>query len=283
MRTIIWFGPWAVLLLAGLGCGDDFSPASYLDDLRVLAIEADPLEAGPGERVRLVPRIWAPADVDIAEQSWAFCPFHLGSARAYACAAPGCERGVEPDPDGRIEAEPFAWAMECAEQAGGGDFLPEQLPEKVDVLFTYTVSDSSGFSRRAVLSYPVYTSELPESRNTAPRIAWLSLAGVALEPGEAIEPVGPEEVVAIRVQVDESSLDSYVDEAGEERVEEPIVSFYTTAGRLDYDRDAGVLSANTFKAVELLPDQEAAEIYVVIRDLRGGQSLSGPYVIPLDR
>lgn len=273
-----------LFLVFAAGCADEFSPASYLNDLRVLGLVATPLEAGPGEEIVISPLVWTPEGTSIATERWSFCPFDLGSAQAYACAVPECLREIAAEADGSIRAQPYAWAVECAIAVGGGSpvGVPDELPEKVDMLFSYSVRDDTGFERKAVLRYPVYTQQVPESRNQHPRLAELRLDGEVVEEGDSMAPVAAVDgtEVTIQLKVDAASMDSYLDEAGEEKQETPIVSFYTTAGRFEYERDDGLDAYNTWTPTDLEPGQDEAEIYVVVRDLRGGQSLYGPYVIP---
>jgi hypothetical protein len=85
----------------------------------------------------------------------------------------------------------------------------------------------------------------------------------------------------LRVLVDPSSLDEYQDTAGRDRVEEPLVSFYASAGRFEYDRDIGTDLSVTWTAERLEEGQVEAQLFVVVRDLRGGQVAAGPMTVPL--
>jgi hypothetical protein len=95
--------------------------------------------------------------------------------------------------------------------------------------------------------------------------------------------VAAEGQVKVRVRVDPGSLDDYVDSAGRQRTEEALVSFFATAGRFEYDRESGTDVTGTWTAEQLLEGQERAAVYVVARDLRGGQTLAGPYYVPIQR
>jgi hypothetical protein len=60
-------------------------------------------------------------------------------------------------------------------------------------------------------------------------------------------------------------------------------SYYATAGRLSADRATGVDTAVDLEAIDLEEGQTGADVYVVVRDLRGGQALAGPFTVPILR
>jgi len=278
-----------LLALAPLAaCSPEFQPVVYLDDLRVLAIPFDPVEIGPEESITLSPVVYVPEGEAIVTQSWSFCPFSLGPQAAYECAVPQCEITLEPEPDGSITTSPGLLALECLDRVGQDldGSLPGpigEIPERLEVYFRYTVEDSSGLVREAVARPAVWPLGVPEPRNRNPVIAGVEVDGELLEAGVALEPRAEGEVAEVRVRVDEASLDRYVDPSGAERTEEPIWSFFSTAGRFEYHRLAGNEVSQSWKARSLRPEEHEAELYVVLRDLRGGQAVAGPFVIPIER
>jgi len=266
-----------------------FQQVTELQDLRVLALIADPLELGPDETLTLTPVVHVPAGETVVDQGWTFCPFSLGPQAGYACAVPQCERAISPaDASGAIAVSPGALALEClgALEAGGEGppaGAPDALPESLEVFFTYRVEDGTGLVREAIARPTVWPLGVPEPRNRAPVIRGVDLDGTPLRAGEPGPAVGPGETHEIRVQADPESFDRYLDALGEERLEEPIWSFFATAGELDSQRLAGLDATMEFKTKT--PPEEAAAItlYVVLRDLRGGQAVGGPFALPLDR
>ncbi len=277
----------AVVAMTTAACGDEFQARSTLADLRVLAIQAEPPEVGPGQDVVLTPRVFAPEGESITRTSWKFCPLTAGAQAGYACLSPRCEFALEPAGNGQLTANPSAMALSCAlalaEQAGGDApaGTPTEFPESVETVFTYTVESSSGHVREAVVRVPLSLRALPEKPNTNPRIERVRIAGRAVEPGLLSLWVERGTELQVEVDVDPASLDRYVDATGQERVEEPVVSFYASAGRFDGDRSAGQKGALTWRAEELAPDTEEVRFYLVVRDLRGGQSVAGAYVVGL--
>lgn len=281
----IWFQvAGAVILTAVAGCGPDFEPASYLNDPRVLAIEADPLEAGQGDQVSLRPVIFVPPEQEIASESWTCCPFSLGPSAGYRCAAPDCQGSLVPEEDGRVVSRPFDLALDCAEElAAGGDLpdgVPAETPGEIEVIYTYVLRTSVGVERTAVARIPLWLDE-PPARNRPPRIVRVELGGVQAASGDTLDPVAEGDALSVRVQIDPDSMDDFVDEAGRQRTEEPIVSFFATAGRFEADRTNGLDTTLEWEAKKLEPGQTSASVYLVVRDLRGGQTVFGPVVVPI--
>jgi hypothetical protein len=274
-----------IMIIAVLfaGCGDDFLPPSYLDGLRVLALVSDPVEAGPADEVTITPAVYLPPDETLSDESWTFCPFSLGPTSGYECALPACETRLTPEADGSVRASPGALALQCAADIGGGEGVPFEIPEKVDVYFNYRATASSGDTREAVFKLALWTQGPPPAPNGPPLIESIEVNGRALSPGETADPVAEGEKAQIRVRVDPDSLDPFVDDAGRSRTEDAIISLYTTAGRFEFDRIAGEDAEVSWEAKKLEPGQTQADIYVVARDLRGGQAVFGPVFVPLLR
>ena len=285
----------AVALLAlgaGAGCDDGFLPPSYLDGLRVLAIEASPSEVGPGEQTTLTPRIYLPQGDAPSETRWTFCPLTLGAASGFACAQQSCQVAVAPASDGSVTLNPGALATRCLGQlAQAGVQLPGvgaassgATPQRVESVAKLSVTSRSGARRVAVARLGLWPGGVPQgARNTPPVIVRVELDGVIAVEGKAGASAAESEERNVRVQIDPSSVDSFTDAAGRQRTEETIISFFTTAGRFEYDREAGLDTTVRWRAEQLEPGQTEAQIYVVARDLRGGQAVSGPFVVPIKR
>jgi hypothetical protein len=306
------------LALALAACAPDFPPRSALQDLRVLAIVADHPELGPPESVppgdpsydavSLQAWDWLPPALRGAEVTWSFefCPFTLGAAAGYACAVsgPACEpvlaQGTH-DPAETLagyavdaaSASPAQLALACLQSLGGTPppSVPPQLPPVVEVLFRYRVS-GGGQSREAVQLVPVRTGAraAPTSLNRNPVIQSVEIGGQAVAPGgtcpsappappcPALAPGGELEVRAV---LDPSSAEGYLDPAGRPAVEAPAVSFYSSAGRFDYDRALGPDARVKLEHEEIASGTTLAEVWVVARDLRGGEAIQGPFLVQI--
>jgi len=268
------------------GCGDDFLPPSYLNDLRVIALVSDPVEAGTADEVTLTPHLYLPQDDSLTGEVWKFCPFSLGPTSGYQCAVPACETELFPEPDGSVRATPGALAFQCVSELAGGDSpegVPFEIPEQIDVYFNYQVSTSSGQTRDAVFKQVLWTQGPPPAPNGSPLFESVEVGGLTISPGETADPVAESAEVEFRVHIFPESLDNFIDDSGRSRTEEVIVSFYASAGRFEFDRSSGVDVSQKWEAKELEPGQTQADVYLVARDLRGGQAVFGPVFVPLLR
>ncbi len=280
----------APLLLAAAGCGVEFTPRSVVSDLRVLAIRATPLEVGPSDAVTLDAVRVPPPGGAIADERWTFCPFSIGSTAGYACAVPQCE--VELAPSGTpstyasapVTATPGALAEQCLALLSGSGALPPDvptgLPETIDTIFRYVVRASDGSSRETVQRLPLHPAGAPADRNVAPVISSVTIGGLAVDPYGGTDPtLTSGGSLEVRVLLTPESAQTYV-EAGRTLTEQLVVSFYTTDGRFDYDWANGPDASVTLKA-ESLSGAAEAQVWVVARDLRGGETVGGPYRVAI--
>jgi hypothetical protein len=274
-----------ILIVAALplaGCGPDFVPGSVLDGLRVLALAPERPDAAPGETVTVRALVSAPAGEAITE-SWSFCPLTLGPSAAYRCVSSVCEYPVASATPREVSADPSAYAIRCLEELGGT--LPADpgggttLPPQVETVFTYRARTASG-ERTAVARVPLFTSaaSVPAEaqRNHAPAITSVSVAASSGRPGDRIP---------ITVEVDPTSLETYLDGTGRALTEQVTVFFYTTAGRFPDGEDLDVAphASTALELRELRDTDVEAQVYVVVRDLRGGQAFRGPFTVAIDR
>lgn len=284
-------GLLTLLLATAAGCSSDFDPPSLLNRLRVLATNADRFEVGPGETVTFRPRVFAPEGVTVTATEWRFCPLSLGSVAGYRCAVPTCEVPLTPAMDGSLTANPSALAASCVATLGssGDGGLPTgaTLPESIETVFRLKLTGSDGDVEEVIERLTLWTTRAPPERNRAPLISAVTVAGAAPDATGRFAPVTeaakPITEVEVAVQLDPASLDRYTDANGNTFTEDPIVSFYATAGRFKQDRSSGVRSFVKWKVEKLGPMDTEATLYVVTRDLRGGQSMVGPYRIPITR
>jgi hypothetical protein len=282
-RILLEVVPFA-LAAALCACSDELQPRSRLTDARILAVISEPLEAGPGEAIALRPVSWLPPGDAVASHAWRFCPFTLGPASGYACALPACEVSLAPAADGSASADPRALAEACLASAGGAPpaGIPSELPERIELAFKYRLATAAGTVRESVALVPFFVNGAPQPRNLPPVISGVEIGGVALQPGGLGPALRPGGAVELRVVLDPASAQPFIDELGNPAAESLVVSFFTTAGELDGDRADGPDARQTLEGEELGGAAEA-ELWVVARDLRGGQAVSGPYRVPIAR
>jgi hypothetical protein len=285
--------PLAVLLAAG--CSSTFTPASVVEDLRVLAIVAEPPEvrppAAPGDpnetvtlrAVAVAPPATpggparAPAAADVA---WSFCPFSIGASSGYACAVPSCETALLPV-NGSFTVDPIARSLACLAALGGalpGAPAGSGLPQQIEVLVRYQAT-LDGVAREAVQRIPVWTTAPPATveRNLNPVIADVT-TGADCTAAAGSCAVGS---VPITVSIDPASFQPYP--AGDRTaVETVVVSFFTTAGRFKDERGqatAGAPQTSVLLEAKELGGAREALVWVVARDLRGGEAVRGPLTV----
>jgi hypothetical protein len=303
----------ALPVLLGLAaCAAEFTPRSVLEDLRVVALVADHPELGPASSVPPGDPAWdtvaiqawdfLPAELRGVEVTWSFtfCPFSLGASAGYACAVTGpvCEPELAGGTHGAAEtgasflvdsatANPAQLALACLQSLaqGGGlpPTLPPELPPVAEVQFRYRVS-GGGQSRDAVQLVPVRTGPqaAPTSLNRNPVIQLVEIGGVAAwpPPSGSLPPIHPGGEVEVRALLDPP--EPYLDPAGRPISETLVVSFFTTAGRFDYDRAFGPDARVKLQGEKLPPLPFDAELWAVARDLRGGEAIAGPIPIRIE-
>jgi len=299
-----------VAAAAALACAPDFAPRSVIENLRVLAIVAEPLELWPGQAgvgpggvpltsislsARTVLGDGLPPDaparttpVPIQEQ-WSFCPFSLGASVGYACASPlpACDYqfppGIAP-----TAFDPLAQAALCLAALGGAGGIPPTVPPdlsavpRLDLVFRH-VALYGGVRRETVQTVPLY-ARAPDLPNHPPRIDLVTVEGNPVD-GQAGTSFGTElptrltlrsgQEPEVCVTLSAGSAEAYRDAAGV-RVETPVVSFYTSAGRFNFDRANGPVGCVKLKHDQIF-DDGTGSLYVVARDLRGGADARGPY------
>lgn len=286
-------GRWIALALLAAGCAGDLPPRSLLQDLRVLALLATPLEAGPGESVAVHAVTFAPPKVTFTE-AWTFCPFTLGPTANDACAVEGCVTALTPGPDGSVSADPGALALACLQQYAGasaaGSALPSQVPDRLEVIFKDHLEGSDGSTRDAVLRVPFYPRGAPASRNAPPIVTSVSFGGQQAslvspphDPVAAPLPVPKGGELEVRVLLDPASVQVYQDSSGRTVDEALFVSFYTTAGRFDYDRGVGLDESVKLKDEKVPAGVTSAQVWAVAHDDRGGATVLGPYAVSFTR
>jgi hypothetical protein len=147
------------------------------------------------------------------------------------------------------------------------------------------VRASDGSSRETVQRLPLHPAGAPADRNLPPEIVSVEIGGRPVEPagtpGGGADPVlAPGGALDVRVLLTPESAQPYV-EGGRDLVESLVVSFYATAGRFDFDWANGPDALVTLKHEEIPPGTADAEVWVVARDLRGGQAVDGPFRVAI--
>jgi hypothetical protein len=302
MRPARTAAPLAALLLLA-GCSDTFVPPSVVEDLRVMALVASPPELGPpgtgpaqAVTVRAVlaappPGAPGPGAAGLTER-WQFCPLSAGASRAYACAVEACQVDLTPV-DRTVTVEPLTEIQRCLAALGGTlPSVPDgsAIPASFEVLVRYEVRQGTAVTRQAVQRIPIWTgAQAPPAGWTAnrpPVIAGVTIGAVPATPcpdpadTSACAPAATLTRAAelpVSAAIDPGSLDSTVDANGRAVRETVVVWFFTTAGRFTEERGQDPLATTALKAESLTPGTSQALLWVVARDLRGGEAVAGPF------
>jgi hypothetical protein len=283
----------------------DFVPASVVENLRILALVADPPELRPGTTSVTVTAITAmpptsadPLGATPATQDWSFCPLSAGAASGYACAVPhdrfpACEQ-VHLASGSSVTLDPLALVTACVASLGGslpasppGSALPDQVEVLVRYAATYTTTLGVTTTRTAVQRIPLWLRVPPPGAdpvNRPPVISEVIIGGSTAVEGAVSGTVPRGASLAITAAIDPASVDTYHDAVGSQLTESVVVSFFTTAGRFSVERGLDPLAATELQAIDLPPAAVppvplAALVWVVARDLRGGEAVKGPYQV----
>jgi hypothetical protein len=295
--------------LSAAGCSQTFTPPSVVEDLRVLAIVANPPELGnivadPSASSTMQAIVARPygASTPVVE-TWSFCPFSAGASTGYACAVPQCETVIRTTIDeSPIVVTPAALVAACVNDHrselppgfGGG----VSLPARVEVIVRLHVDDGVGPPRDAVQRLPVWTQPPTEPLNEQPRFGAtpVTLDGAAAVPCADSTPTGLATCAStgmlrrganlpIVAAIDPSSIQQIA--AGDRTVDEAFgLRFFTTAGRFTYQTGGATrdvpTSSTELKYEEVAAGTTEALLWVVLRDLRGGEAVAGPYKLDVE-
>lgn len=290
------------LLAAGLaGCGASFDSRTLLSKLRLLALQAAPVNPAEGEATTLTPLVYSPSDAPL-EFSWSWCPV-LGTAQAasdgYVCpishdqasamlAAAGASA---PLPDFQLGTgptatftNPFPRDLLAALCQAGFDGQPldcnNGFPIRVSVRVTQGTATQAGTT---VVRLPIAAGAVS---NANPVAAGLS---VDLASGrQPLDDTGGVQVPRLQdsllhVAIDDGQAETYAGtglDGGSATLRESLLfSWFTELGDLDNSRTLfldgyGTLAdaaADKWEPPASRQDgRTTARLIVVVRDDRGG-------------
>ncbi len=279
MRGVARLAPLAALLVCG--CTADFTPRSVLDDLRVIALVTSPLEAGPNDVVTITPFTIPPPGGAIRSEQWTFCPVSIGATAAYQCAIPQCEVPLTPGADRTVTLRPGDLARACLASFAAPGQVTGAIPDQLTTVVRYVATADGGQVREAVQRLTLFTQGDPPARNHAPIITGVQIGGQDVLGGAPPPALAAGGSLEVRVLIDPASFETYVDASGTTLQESVVVSYYTTAGRFDYDRANGPDARVNLNWNSIRPTDLAADVWVVARDLRGGETVVGPFNVPV--
>lgn len=264
----------------------DLAPTWLVDRTRILAIQAEPPEARPGDLVGFSALLAQPpgAEEDYVTL-WIACPptedlacstdfsgVDLTTTDPYAFADLGII-GIEPGlppmyivPADTLDALTDAERLEGLQLTIQTTALPAELLEDEEALEELDFSVVEAAYKRLIVSEAT-------TPNHNPALARYTVDGVDVPEGALVH-LDPEQTYEVGVELPESAIEDYVfvnsEGVAEDRVEEPYVSWFSTGGEM-------------LETVTLYPYLEASWTapaesgatgvwYAVIRDRRGGMA-----------
>lgn len=284
-----------------------FSPETLVKDLRVLSIQAEPPEVGPGEGSRLSVLKSDAAPGVPTSVIWVGCepdPQDLGRSACNDASILLRPTEITNYPEG-LQLLGFGLTSTYRSTPTVFDVLPTDslirrtgtvgqvlglvIGEDVDPLATdeklrgYFERIEKKETQVVVSLTRVLVSEKPAAqRNKNPGILDLFVEGKRHPKGGRV-PVKPGAQVALTVEVPADVRQTYVEPqpTGDvEKVETVVGAWYSSAGRFSRERfDATAADATTFIAPgsmefpeDPVPERRTGTIWLVVRDNRGGQS-----------
>jgi len=258
-----------------------------VDRVRVLAVQAEPPEAAPGETVAFSALVPQPGVTDPYVVAWFTCPPTDAGGIGFGCELPEPSDLDATDPEalaelGVIGFEPFLPpsytipddALDGVDEAARGEGLyqlvqvtafppsyldPDSAPEEIDF------EEVEAAYKRLVIS----DARTP---NRNPLLSVLQVDGFQIPEGSTIT-VEEGQTYTLSTTVAESLVEEYLyltDDGLEEwRTEEPYVNWYTTAGTLNES-----LTLYPYLDVGWVAPERGltGTFYAVVRDRRGGMA-----------
>lgn len=267
----------------------EFTPASFIEKVRVLGIRAEPPEIRPGEETVLDALVVDPSQSDSLTRVWLLCDPHPSGLVAGACSQQDTVRDIAKVLAGEVDGVRIAFGERPTYRAPEDAIsrLPDGSRGRTTgvnatallIVFDGPIDQLEDGAEPAVMALKsiriVDRDDRPLNRN--PTIEEIRLDGAALPPNEASSATSG--TLSLSALASDDSAESYVreqpDGTTEEQREEMVFSWFTTAGRYDTltDRSARTIGDATIE-LDLPPAAEAsqgvAEIVVVLRDARGG-------------
>ena len=275
------------LCLYTTGCSvQEMAQAWQLDRLRVLATQATPAEAQPGDTVEFKSLVYQPEGESLEGVVWFGCL--NDSATSFGCTIdPTLLEGLSEPPT--EQSEQIAWFTELQE-AGLLGFEPALPPsweipsdaldevdeadkfEGVSAFLNLTVIPSDAENDEDIeVAFKRYPISLNPEPNKNPLLSHFLVGGVEYEADE-IPRVQAGEVIDLDIVFADGSVQDYSytnPDTGvtEIRTEVPYLSWYTEDGSFD-----NTVSLLPYTSVEWTapPTATQSEIIVTVRDRRGG-------------
>jgi hypothetical protein len=285
------------MVVAGAGglsaCSGDFDPFNRVTELRVLAVQSEPVAPAPDETTVLTPLVYTPPGETVTGYAWSWCPFAEGEtclvSEAELRAAAGEAGAAIPPYDlgtGPTASLPHTIPVELLDALCEG--TPEQ-PAVVDCIGGFPVSVRVQVTTATTTVVAVRTLRL--RRPGDPANANPAIDGITVIDGSGEHPVDDTPTVtlpreaetALRLTVRAEMAESYpgfdVDDRPITARERLIVTWFVESGDTDYEHTTFIDGVEPLEdAVANLWEpppvaeygRDTARLIVVMRDDREG-------------
>ncbi len=268
-----------LLVLASLllGCGKDFDPRTLIQDYRVIGVIAEPPEVrGDGKFTLTVADTDHDGDNDAPIiYDWRICAFSLGPLADFECFDRAIEfhlevqtrtASVDLGPDGvDLFNRLIEWVSTLDQTLPFGDEADAQSGIPTDSLQLQVKVVSGPMGGKKVTTIKRVNVVLDDSElDTNPVIE-----GLVIGDGSPEFRAQPGQNVNLALEVDSNSFQRYTDARDKLLDEIPLVTWYTTAGKLD----PSITMGDMLETTVTLPDEindSTVRIYAALRDQRGG-------------
>lgn len=286
---------FAALAFAGLaGCQEfGFEQFDEVTKLRVLAIQVDPPELGPGDVATVGALVVDPRALGDISYEWEICAFDTGPDGGYACAtdSDGESLGgvISNDATATLDYDlltSFVGSVQALCDAIADADVPEfvELPScergfPVTLRLTARTGDGLGDNEEiAVKRVILLREDVAEPANQNPRIDGLLIEGQTPDVVTAV-PLREDEPLRLQALIDTADAEAFTED-GEPTTEQLSLSWFSTHGVIE--RSTTYFFADQVGAAELQTNEieldkgNAAEVgdevtvWLVLRDNRGG-------------
>jgi hypothetical protein len=254
----------AMCLAAGCRSSSD-APSSFVQGLRVLAVQAEPPQVNPGEVSQLSVLAFDTNGLAV-DATWSRCVLPPRSGEA---VNPGCVSG-----DTSAALEPLGAGLTIAvtmPQVTAAELGQPDVTNGVYVPFVANVTDGSDTITA------VYRLRLGDGAppNTNPVIASVDVIETATGPTplDAAAPlvVHSGDALTLTATLAPASVESYTGIGGKPMTETLTISWFCTAGDLSVDKTSDQQPQTVLTLDQRLPETgENIEIFAVAHDERGG-------------
>ena len=260
MRRVTLACALAVLAAA---CEQDVADRTYVDQLRVLGVRAEPPEIAPGGTATLDALVVDPVEQRPITLTWALC-------------TPEANDGVSSCTD-PANVLPLGVGTSLTMTVPGDvlDGLPAEMQARGIDAYVVLLAEAGEASEAAYKKVRISTNPAP---NANPAIDSVLVDGEDLDP----QPVESGEKVTLVAVATSGSQQSYVDSIGETQVEDMRFSWLqsiegTLEDPVSFANDAGEATTTWIPK-----GTDPATLWVVLRDPRGGIAWRSKQVLPAE-